>query len=48
MVISPTDVNDLRNDGQTYEDLLEILEQYYSEELAKEPFLIKNGIKVIL
>lgn len=31
-----------------YEDLLEILAKYSEEEAVNKPFLIKNGIKVIL
>lgn len=48
MVTNPTVANDLQDDGQTYEDLLEILEKYSNEELVEIPFLIKNGVKVIL
>jgi hypothetical protein len=45
---NPTEANDLQNDGQIYEDLLEILEKYFDEEPVKTPFLIKNDVKVIL
>ena len=38
----------LQNEGETYEDLLEILEKYIDEESAPKPYLIKNGVKVIL
>lgn len=31
-----------------YEDLLEILDKYSEEEAVNKPFLVKNGIKVIL
>lgn len=31
-----------------YEDLLEILAKYSEEEAVSKPFLIKNGVKVIL
>ena len=37
-----------QDEGESYEDLLEILEKYYVEEPVKTPFLIKNGVKVIL
>lgn len=39
---------DLQLEGEQYEDLLEILEKYVDEEVAKKPYLIKNGVKVIL
>lgn len=31
-----------------YEDLLEILDKYSEDKAVNMPFLIKNGIKVIL
>lgn len=31
-----------------YEDLLEILDKYSEKKATSKPFLIKNGIKVIL
>lgn len=40
--------HDLKNESENYEDLLEILEKYIDKEVAKKPYLIKNGVKVIL
>jgi len=48
VVSNPAGINDLQNDGQSYEDLLEILEKYREEQPVNSPFLIKNGVKVIL
>lgn len=39
---------DLQNEGETYEDLLKILEKYIDKESVSKPFLVKNGVKVIL
>lgn len=37
-----------KNEGETYEDLLEILEKYIDKESTQKPFLIKDGVKVVL
>ena len=38
----------LQNEGETYVDLLEILEKYIDKVDVTKPFLIKNGVKVLL
>lgn len=39
---------DQNESDASYEDLLDILEKYLKEEPDDEPFLVKNGIKIIL
>lgn len=49
MATSPAVTNhDLQNEGEKYENLLEILEKYIDKEADKKPYLVKNGVKVIL
>jgi hypothetical protein len=37
-----------QNEGESYEDLLEILAEYIDKESESKPFLVKNGVRVIL
>lgn len=37
-----------QDEGESYEDLLEILAKYIDKECEPKPFLVKNGVKVIL
>lgn len=49
MVKAPTLAQDSPiTEGETYQDLLAILEIYISKESVQRPFLIKDGIKIIL
>lgn len=49
MVKTPAHIQgDLQAEGQTSEDLLEILKKYIDKQGISKPYLIKDGKKVIL
>lgn len=48
MATAPAINQDSLQEGEIYEDLLVILEQYIDKVSDPKPFLVKNGVKVIL